>query len=116
MPNALQVVLSGSGTAARLISKYRPPCPIVAVSDNDQVLRGLAGYYGIVPCKVRRMACVSVLCRNICYVMCVPAGALQYFVAVCLVYALDNISGTPRTASIVCCQAVRGPGCYDAMF
>jgi pyruvate kinase len=50
----LQVVLSGGGTAAQLISKYRPPCPILVVSDNEQVLRGLAGYYGIVPCKVRK--------------------------------------------------------------
>jgi pyruvate kinase len=47
-----QVVLSGGGVAAQLISKYRPPCPIVVVSDNEQVLRGLAGYYAIVPCKV----------------------------------------------------------------
>ncbi|KAF6260138.1 pyruvate kinase [Scenedesmus sp. NREL 46B-D3] len=52
----LIVVLSGSGTAAQLISKYRPPCPILAVSDNEQALRGLAGYYGIVPCKVESLS------------------------------------------------------------
>jgi pyruvate kinase len=56
----LQVVLSGSGTAAQLISKYRPPCPIVVVSDNEQVLRGLAGYYAIVPCKVGQLLCMLI--------------------------------------------------------
>ncbi|WIA36024.1 hypothetical protein OEZ86_007385 [Tetradesmus obliquus] len=52
----LIVVLSGGGVAARLISKYRPPCPILVVSDSEVVLRGLAGYYGIVPCKVESLS------------------------------------------------------------
>jgi pyruvate kinase len=46
-------VLTGDGTAARLVSKYRPPCPVVVVSDNEAVLRGLAGYFALYPCKVR---------------------------------------------------------------
>lgn len=63
----VQVVLSSDGTAARMISKYRPPCPIVVVSDSNRVLRGLSGYYGIYPCKVRggnggtRCVCVTLL-------------------------------------------------------
>jgi hypothetical protein len=48
------VVLSADGIAAQLVSKYRPPCPVVVVSDSDAVLRGLAGYYALYPCKVRR--------------------------------------------------------------
>jgi pyruvate kinase len=47
-----QVVLSADGTAAQLVIKYRPPCPVVVVSDCDAVLRGLAGYYATYPCKV----------------------------------------------------------------
>lgn len=47
-----QVVLSADGTAAQLVSKYRPPCPVVVVSDSDAVLRGLAGYYALYTCKV----------------------------------------------------------------
>eukprot|EP00775_Hariotina_reticulata_P004018 gene4018-4268_t len=45
------IALTKWGKAAKLISKYRPPCPIVAVSDDESVLRGLAGYYGIYPVK-----------------------------------------------------------------
>lgn len=50
-----QVVLSADGTAAQLVSKYRPPCPVVVVSDSEAVLRGLAGYYALYPCKVGPM-------------------------------------------------------------
>lgn len=48
----LQVVLTADGTAAQLVSKYRPPCPVVVVSDSEAVLRGLAGYYALYLCKV----------------------------------------------------------------
>lgn len=51
-----QIVLSSDGTAAQMISKYRPPCPILVVSDSERVLRGLSGFYGIFPCKVAQLS------------------------------------------------------------
>lgn len=70
----LQVVLSANGTAAQLVSKYRPPCPIVVVSDNEQVLRGLAGYYSIYPCKVRCCPPTSAHVMYITQLSCQPAS------------------------------------------
>lgn len=35
----IAVVLTRNGHASSVISKYRPPCPVIAISDNDQVLR-----------------------------------------------------------------------------
>jgi len=57
----MQIVLTKGGKAAQLVSKYRPPCPIVAVSDDESVLRGLAGYYGIYPVKVRSPAMKTIM-------------------------------------------------------
>jgi hypothetical protein len=62
-PPPPQVVLTANGRAARLVSKYRPPCPVVAVSDSDAVLRALGGYYALYPCKVRACACVCACVR-----------------------------------------------------
>lgn len=41
------VCISRSGTAARVLSKYRPETPIVVVMDNDDSLRKLAFVWGI---------------------------------------------------------------------
>ncbi len=38
-----------SGLAAQLISKYRPPCPVITVSDHDWVLRQASLMYGLYP-------------------------------------------------------------------
>jgi len=38
-----------SGYTARLISKYRPSCPIVAVTYNEKTLRRLTLYWGVQP-------------------------------------------------------------------
>ena len=46
------VVVSSSGAQADLISKYRPPCPIVVVTDSKQVARHAAGRYGQRPLLV----------------------------------------------------------------
>ena len=39
--------LTHSGTAARTLAKYRPDAPIVAITDNDSVLRRLALVWGV---------------------------------------------------------------------
>eukprot|EP00798_Chlamydomonas_sp_ICE-L_P024511 gene24511-10113_t len=40
-----------TGSAAALIGKYRPPCPILVVSDEEQVLRQSGVYFGQCPLK-----------------------------------------------------------------
>ena len=41
-----------SGTTAKDISNYRPSCPVIAVSPNSKVVRGLSVNYGIIPLNV----------------------------------------------------------------
>ncbi|KAI8465728.1 MAG: pyruvate kinase [Monoraphidium minutum] len=48
----LAVVLTEDGSAAQLVAKYRPPCPVIAVSTNARTLRSLAVTFGIIPLKV----------------------------------------------------------------
>ena len=38
-----------SGSTARLISKYRPPCPIIAFSPNQETRRRLSLLWGVLP-------------------------------------------------------------------
>jgi len=49
---AAVVVLSRSGTSARLIAKNRPDCPIVAISDDPATLRRCCLFYGVIPYRV----------------------------------------------------------------
>lgn len=41
-----------SGSTAKDISNYRPSCPVIAVSPNAKVVRGLSINYGIIPLSV----------------------------------------------------------------
>ena len=43
------VVFTSSGSSARLISRYRPPVPIYAITQRDTVARQLAVAYGVTP-------------------------------------------------------------------
>jgi len=43
------VVFTASGSSARLISRYRPPDPIYAITPNEAVARHLSIQYGVVP-------------------------------------------------------------------
>jgi pyruvate kinase len=40
-----------SGYTARMVSKYRPKCPIIAVTPKDEVLRRLSLVWGVFPIK-----------------------------------------------------------------
>jgi pyruvate kinase len=42
-----------------MVAKYRPPCPVVVVSPNDDVLRQASAVYGLYPCKVDNLDKVS---------------------------------------------------------
>ncbi|MBM7855273.1 pyruvate kinase [Desulfohalotomaculum tongense] len=46
---------TASGHTARMISKYRPRCPIVAVTPNPKVLRKMALVWGVEPLLVRKI-------------------------------------------------------------
>ncbi len=42
-------VFTESGSTAQLISKYRPPCPIIAFSPNQETRRRLNLFWGVLP-------------------------------------------------------------------
>ena len=44
-----------TGLTARLISKFRPTVPIIAVSPNEAVVRRMSLYRGVVPFQVRKL-------------------------------------------------------------
>ncbi len=48
----LIIVFTHTGFAANLVAKFRPCCPVIAVSDQASVLRGLAPRFGIYPCPL----------------------------------------------------------------
>ena len=43
------LVFSFSGTTALLLSKFRPACPIIAFTPNEDVVRRMAAYWGVIP-------------------------------------------------------------------
>lgn len=47
------VAATTSGATAKLISKYRPKCPIIAITPHEEVRRGLSLNFGVIPllCK-----------------------------------------------------------------
>lgn len=51
--NAKAIICSTlSGQTAKDISNFRPSCPVVAISPNSKVVRGLSINYGIIPASV----------------------------------------------------------------
>ncbi|MBI1955895.1 MAG: pyruvate kinase [Acidobacteria bacterium] len=43
------VVFTRSGSTARMISKYRPPCPVYAFCHDEAIARRAALYWGVIP-------------------------------------------------------------------
>ncbi|MCY6957571.1 pyruvate kinase [Clostridium brassicae] len=48
------ITATQSGTTARMVSKYRPECPIIAVTPNDNVARNLALNWGVFPIVAKK--------------------------------------------------------------
>ncbi len=40
-----------AGRAIRLISKYRPSCPVIGLASDDALLRSMGLYYGVIPVR-----------------------------------------------------------------
>jgi len=55
------VTVTQTGNTARRISKYRPSCPVVAVTDNVTVARSLALNWGVYPIVAAKMETTDVL-------------------------------------------------------
>ena len=54
--NADAIVCStSSGLTAKIISSYRPACPVIAISPNEFIARGLCINYGIIPVFTKMM-------------------------------------------------------------
>lgn len=51
LPTKAIVAATQSGATARLLSKYRPSCPIIAITPHNEVRRSLALNFGIIPEK-----------------------------------------------------------------
>jgi len=50
------VCVTTTGHTARMISRFRPECPIVAVTPTEKVQRQLAVSWGVVPCYGKNVA------------------------------------------------------------
>jgi pyruvate kinase len=49
------IAFTETGGTARRISKYRPNVPIIACTENDDVLKSLTYYNGVIPVLVERV-------------------------------------------------------------
>jgi pyruvate kinase len=49
------VAATTSGATAKLISKYRPKCPIIAITPHEEVRRGLSLNFGVIPLLCRQL-------------------------------------------------------------
>jgi pyruvate kinase len=52
----LIVVVSATGTAARAVSKYRPPCPVLVVTADEAVARQTGAFFAQYPMLVANLA------------------------------------------------------------
>jgi hypothetical protein len=94
------VVITEDGSAARLVAKYRPPCPVVVVSDNARALRSLAVTFGLYPMLVGAPGggrpCAADGCQQPPAACCgLPAAAAQGHAAVILPACAPDLPLSP---------------------
>ncbi|OPJ60485.1 pyruvate kinase [Clostridium oryzae] len=54
--NAAAIIsVTHSGETAKMISRFRPNCPIIAPTDSEVVHRQLSLSWGVIPCKVEKV-------------------------------------------------------------
>jgi pyruvate kinase len=73
-PISAIVLYTASGTTARLIAKNRPPCPILALSADERVVRRCRLYYGVDAVRIGRpedfiqlLDLATVFCKQLNY-------------------------------------------------
>ncbi len=63
--NAASIVtFTSSGHTARMVSRFRPACPIVATAVDEGVMRRLALSWGVYPVKVNKAANTDEIIEN----------------------------------------------------
>lgn len=50
------VAATNSGSTAKLVSKYKPKCPIIAITPHSYVMRGLSLNFGVLPVLCQQFA------------------------------------------------------------
>jgi pyruvate kinase len=58
------VVYTQTGETARVLSKLRPPCPIIALAPAEDVRRRMALYWGVLPVAMRFSASIDRMLRD----------------------------------------------------
>ena len=53
------ICVTHSGETARMISRFRPFCPIIAPTDNERVQRQMHLSWGVIPCLVEPLTSVE---------------------------------------------------------
>lgn len=65
LPTKAIVAATQSGATARLLSKYRPSCPIIAITPFESVRRGLALNFGVIPKKCEMFNSIDeIICES----------------------------------------------------
>jgi pyruvate kinase len=70
----IAMVLSKSGSAARIVAKYRPPCPVVVASTDEQTLRQTRICFGLHPLMVGLLLSLILTCCYVNYVVNMVSG------------------------------------------
>jgi pyruvate kinase len=59
------VVFTQSGTTARLVSKFRPACPIIGATLSETVARQMSIYWGVTPLLFKKIHNTETLVRDV---------------------------------------------------
>lgn len=59
------VAFTKTGFTARLLSKFRPPVPVIALTPDERVLRRLCLYHGVFPMLMRRLSSTDELINEV---------------------------------------------------
>lgn len=73
----LLIALSENGDTARLVSKYRPHCPILAVTTKQEVANSSLSCFGVVPYMIDEKSTVKVSMLDVIKQAIVKAKELE---------------------------------------